>query len=85
MFVSFYQSPFTNLTLMEKYLYYVPYLHAGVTVLIFLVIPVFIIFDTLIQQGDINGSVYKSTLWIYCFTSIMVAFVWIPTQIWTVF
>ena len=48
MFVSFYKSPFTDLNLMDMYLKYVPFVHAGVTVLIFVVIPVFVIVQTLI-------------------------------------
>lgn len=81
LFVSFHTSPFNDLNLMAKYLTYVPKIFAGIVVLIFVVIPVFVVLDTLIQLGDVNGSAYKSALWIYCFTSIITTCFWIPTQL----
>jgi hypothetical protein len=81
LFVSFHRSPFDDLNLMAKYLTYVPKIFAGIVVLIFVVIPVFVVLDTLIQLGDVNGSAYKSALWIYCFTSIITTCFWIPTQL----
>lgn len=77
-FISFHKSPFDNLNLMAKYLTYVPKIFAVIAVLIFVVIPVFVVVDTLIKLDDINGSVYTSALWIYCFTSIITCVVWIP-------
>jgi hypothetical protein len=57
-----------------------PQIQFGIIVGIFVVIPLLVVINTLVQIGEINRSVWKSSLWLYFCTSIAVI-IWIPLQV----
>jgi hypothetical protein len=81
-FLSFSTSPFDSIKVVyEKY---IPFVHALITVLVFLAIPIIIVIGTFVNMSSINDSQLKAPLWLYCFASLSI-FAWIPLQILPIF
>jgi hypothetical protein len=82
LFVSFYKPGITKpLWIADAWVRYMPYVHAVITLFTFILFPLIVMFMTFVNTANISQSEFKSALWIYCFTSFVVAFVWFPTQI----
>lgn len=64
----------------ELYERVMPIVNGFLGALIFLIIPLIIIFGTLFNMGAINQSQLKAPLWIYFITSICLL-PWLPMQI----
>lgn len=63
---------------------WMPYVHASLTAVTFVVIPLIVIVVQLTMIGQFDRNIFKSSLWLYFFTSVAVVFVWAPTQILTI-
>ena len=69
-FVSFTTTPFESIK--DKYEKNVPFVHAVIAVLIFLVIPIIIVIGTFVNISSINDSELRAPLWLYCFASLYI-------------
>jgi hypothetical protein len=56
----------------DKWAASVPIFHAVLAFLTFIVIPAYVIIYSLIVADDVSTSAYKSSLWVYCFTSSVI-------------
>lgn len=64
---------------------WVPFLHALLTGFTFILIPIYVMATSLTMIRDLNQSPFRSPLWIYFFTSLVVFFVWFPQQVYSLF
>lgn len=74
--------PLTN-ALDDFWATWVPFLHALLTGLTFILIPVYVMITSLVMLGELNQSPFRSPLWIYFFTSFVVFFFWFPQQVYS--
>jgi hypothetical protein len=85
-FVSFYRPRIKEpLWVADAWVKYVPFVHAVVTILTFVVIPLIVMISTLTNTERIDQSAFKSVLWLNFISSLFVVFIWVPTQIVGVF
>ena len=76
MFVSLKEAPFEA---MNKWWYdVVPYIMAFFAVSTYVLIPIFIIFQSLFSVSVYNGSKFTGALWLYPINSLVILALWVP-------
>jgi hypothetical protein len=65
----------------EGYFNIAPKIHALFAGLDFVVIPIFVILQSLIQFGKYEESYFTGSLWLYPLVSFVIVALWVPTQI----
>jgi hypothetical protein len=82
-FVSFHVSPFPGKKLL--WITYMPWIHALVAGLIFLLIPLSVIIVMIGMYSNIRTSMFSSILFVYAFTSFTIIGFSLPFQVWNKF
>jgi hypothetical protein len=65
----------------EGYFNIAPKIHALFAGLDFVIIPVFVILQSIIQSGTYSSSKFTGSLWLYPLVSFVFIALWVPTQI----